>query len=123
MPNTDAGYIDSFFALMERSSCPFTDPFSRCRLAPFLDKSYPVRLLVLSIGRAGLHDTEEPSDDAITRKPSWDPETRNLIRHHLKTITGTGDCSAEVKSLILVLTVLSCIFEVRSKELLFAMPI
>lgn len=93
---------------MELSSSPFTDPFSRSRLAHFLDESLPVRLVVLSIGRVRLHCIGATSP---LETMSWIPEMRNEIRHHLQTTAGTVNPSPEAKSLILALTVLSCIFE------------
>ncbi|KAH6987019.1 hypothetical protein EDB80DRAFT_731259 [Ilyonectria destructans] len=96
---------------MELSSSPFTDPFSRSRLAHFLDESLPVRLVVSSIGRVRLHCIEATSYDDPMKTMSWVPAARNKIRHHLQTIAGTVNPSPETKSLILALTVLSCIFE------------
>ncbi|KAL6408775.1 carboxylesterase NlhH [Ilyonectria robusta] len=107
----DAPYIDSFFAFMELNSSPFTDPFSRFRLAHFLDESLPVLLVVLSIGRARLHCIEATSYADPMKTMSWVPAARNKIRHNLQTIAGTVNPSPETKSLILALTMLSCIFE------------
>ncbi|KAH6962003.1 hypothetical protein BKA56DRAFT_177979 [Ilyonectria sp. MPI-CAGE-AT-0026] len=103
--------MDSFFAFMELNSSPFTDPFSRSRLAQFLDESLPVLLVVLSIGRARLHCIEATSYADPMKAMSWVPAARNKIRHNLQTIAGTVNPSPETKSLILALTVLSCIFE------------
>ncbi|KAF5257611.1 hypothetical protein FOXYS1_11858 [Fusarium oxysporum] len=42
---------------------------------------------------------------------SWIPETRNAIRHHLQTTAGIANPSPKAKSLIMALTLLTCIFE------------
>ncbi|KAM6521804.1 hypothetical protein FALCPG4_011507 [Fusarium falciforme] len=112
MPSSeDAQHIKSFFALMEPSSSPLTDSFSQFALAHFLDTSFPVRLIVSSIGRVRLHCMKTKSYDTPIKTLSWIPETRNEIRRHIQPASGTVNLSPEARSLILLLTALSCIFE------------